>query len=231
MPEEPVRVVIIDDHPIFRSGLRAQFETDASIEVVDEFATADEAVAAVLRLRPTVTLMDLRMPRRSGEKPTHCGVDAIREILRGWPTAIIIVVTAHCEIGQVREALSAGVRGYLLKEDDPSDFVSKMLLAARGSGVFSPAVTDLLPMLVPEASNGARPFGRLGDREHQILELLAQGMTNDAIARRLSLSPKTVANRISEIYTKLDVDDREAARALALDKGLGTRRDGSETPG
>ncbi|HEV2783665.1 MAG TPA: response regulator transcription factor [Actinophytocola sp.] len=229
MHDQLLRVVIVDDHPIFLSGLRAQFAIYDDIEVVGEFITADAAIEAVPELKPSVTLMDLTLPERAGAEATFCGVTAIREIRHRWSDAGILVVTSYSEPELVREVISAGVCGYLLKQDDPTDFVQKMRLAANGVGVFSSPIRRLLPALVPEVSNGIRPFRQLTNREHDVLDLVARGMTNAEIARRLDVAEKTVANGVSTIISKLGVTDRKKAGELARARGLGRPQNG-ESP-
>jgi DNA-binding NarL/FixJ family response regulator len=223
--DDPLRVVMVDDHPIFLRGLHAQFNADPSIEVVGELATAEDAVAAVLRLRPSVTLMDLRIPRRPGEDASYCGADAIREIRRAWPDALIVVMTTYRDPERVRDALSAGACGYLLKEDDSAEFVQKVRLAARGNGVFSDRITKLLPAFMRQSVNGVRPFPQLTDRLREILDLAARGMTNVQIAKELYLEEKSIYNRFREIREKLNVSSRQEAIDQARAAGLGRQLD------
>jgi DNA-binding NarL/FixJ family response regulator len=237
--KEPLDVAVVDDHPFFRDGVRAQFDTaDPRIVVVGEFTTADDAVAAVPELKPSVTLMDLRMPKSDGARSTFCGADAIREIRQRWPEAVIVVMTTYDDPDYVREALSAGARGYLLKEDDNADFIHKIRLVAGGDGVFSQSITDLLPALISVVSNGLRPFRQLTDRDHELLDLLARGLSCAKIARKLGLESKSVSNRLSEIRHKLQAKDREEVVSMARAAGLGRdtvdrfpENRGSHTPG
>jgi DNA-binding NarL/FixJ family response regulator len=230
VPDELLRVVIVDDHPIFLAGLRTQFEVHDDIVVVGEFTTAEAAIEAVPELKPSLTLMDLTLPMRAGAEATFCGVTAIQQIRHRWSEAGILVVTSYSDPEQVREVITAGVCGYLLKQDDPKDFVLKMRLAADGVGVFSSPIRRLLPALVPEVSNGIRPFRQLTNRELDVLELIAREMSNAEIAKRLNLTQKTVANMVSPILGKLAVTDRKKAGELARARGLGRLQTGREPP-
>jgi DNA-binding NarL/FixJ family response regulator len=229
--KEPLDVAVVDDHPIFRDGVHAQFDAaDPSIEVVGEFTTADDAVAAVPELKPSVTLMDLRMPKKGGAKSTFCGADAIRDIRQRWPAAVIVVMTTYDDPDYVREALSAGARGYLLKEDDNANFIHKIRLIADGVGVFSQGITNLFPAFIPMVPNGLRPFRQLTDRDHELLELLARGLSNAKIAGKLGLESKSVSNRLSEIRQKLQAKDREDIVSMAQAAGLGRGNSGLTLP-
>jgi DNA-binding NarL/FixJ family response regulator len=215
---------------MYRAGLRAQIEVDPGVVVVDEFATAHDAVAAILELRPDVSFMDLRIPRRKGEDATYCGADAIGTIRQSWPEAVIVVLTTYSEDERVREALHAGARGYLLKQDESTDFVQQLRLVAEGKGVFDRRIVDRLPFLVAAHSNGRRPFRELSPRENDVIEEVALGKGNDEVARVLGIRKKTVENMLPRIFAKLQVNNRQDAISRARAEGLGGEQFGSKSP-
>jgi DNA-binding NarL/FixJ family response regulator len=225
--DEPLEIAVVDDHGTYRRGLRAELEADSGITIVGEYSTADDAVSAIPELRPDVTLMDLRIPRRKGQEATYCGADAIRDIRKVWPEAVFIVLTMYRDDERVREAIRAGVRGYLLKEDESIDFVQAIRLVAGGKGVFDRHVVNLLPSLVPPLDGIPKPFPELNNRQHEILALLVAGMSNGEIAKKLEIQKKTVENNLPLMYDKLQVKDRGGAIARARAAGLGLPGNGN----
>ncbi len=217
----PLRIVIVDDQRIFRDGLCAQFDFDDNFEVVGQYANAADAVAAVLRLRPDITLMDLQLPKTEGERASHCGASAIKQIKNSWPKATIVVVTMYEDAEQAREALAAGVCGYLLKSDERTDYAQVLPQIASGQCVFDRHIVDFLPTIVSNTTNGRYPFRQLTRRENEILDLATRGLSNHEIARELNLSRKTVANRFADIFSKLDVANRNEAVQKGQAAGLG----------
>jgi DNA-binding NarL/FixJ family response regulator len=211
-----LRVLIADDHPVFRGGLRALLATDPEVEVVAEAANGAEAIAASAREQPDVVLMDLHMP--------DCdGVQATREILEHAPHIAIVVLTMFDDDDSVFAAMRAGARGYLLKGINQAEIVRAVHTVGAGGAVFGPAVAQRVVEFFTLA--GARPtvaFPQLTDRERGVLDLLAQGLPNSQIARRLVISEKTVRNHVSNIFTKLAVADRAQAVVRAREGGLGT---------
>jgi DNA-binding NarL/FixJ family response regulator len=206
------RVVIADDHPLFREGLRALLD-GIGVDVVGEAADGAEALAAVREHRPDVIFMDLRMPVLSG-------VEATRRISTEWPDTAVLVLTMSEDAASLQAALGAGARGYLLKESTKDDVRRALEAVTRGDLVVGArAATQVRTAL--HAAGRSTPFPQLSEREHEVLELLARGLSNAAIAQRLFLAEKTVRNRISAVLAKLDVESRSAAIARARDAGMG----------
>lgn len=210
-----VRVLIADDHPLFRFGLRALLSADMYVEVVGEAADGHEAVQQAEMTKPDVILMDIGMPGLSG-------LQAAEVILQSNPGTNILILTMF-EDDSVVSAMRLGTRGYLLKGASGDEILRAVHAVSGGSGVFSPVITQRLTEFFRSADKvaGSTVFPELTDREREILELIAQGLTNTAIAERLYLSPKTVRNRVSEIFDKLQVADRGEAIVRAREAGLG----------
>ena len=213
---ETLRILIADDHPLVRTGLSTILAGVPGFEVVGQAATGQEAIDLTATVRPDVIVMDLQMPDVSG-------VIATREILAVYPETRILVVTLFADEDSVLLALRAGARGYVLKDADEQELIEAVRAVARGTGVFSEAVTNRLLNSVSggrqSKSDGA--FSNLTEREREILDLLAAGRSNGQIARQLNLSPKTVANYTSTIFAKLQVTDRAEAIIMAREAGLG----------
>ena len=216
MPTERLRVLIADDHPMFRTGLRALLSADQETEVLGEATTGEEVVALAATLRPDVILMDIQMPGMSG-------IEATRQILRASPHIRILMVTMFEDDQSVFTAMRAGARGYVLKGAHPDEILRAIQAVGSGEAIFSPAVAtrmlDFFSNLNPAAL--PHPLPELTDRERAILDLIAQGQSNTVIARRLVLSPKTVSNYVSSIFSKLQVADRAQAMLRAREAGLG----------
>jgi len=211
----PIRVVIADDHPLFRDGLRAMFESEADIELVGEAATGLEAVSLAGQLLPDVALMDIRMPDLDG-------IEATRRVIAESPNTRVLVVTMFEDDDSVLAAMRAGARGYVVKGMRSSDAIRAIRAVAAGEAIFSPAIASRLLSMLAEASPAARPavFPELTERERQTLELIAQGHKNAVIAERLHLSPKTVRNYVTSIFDKLQLADRSQAIVKAREAGL-----------
>ncbi|MGW0196688.1 response regulator [Nonomuraea sp. NPDC003201] len=198
-----LRVMIVDDHPIVREGLRGMLQAEPDLEVVGEAGSGDEAVVVVPRLRPDVILMDLRMP----------GGDGVSAIERLGPGHRVIVLTTYEDDGEILQAVSAGAAGYLLKDVSRADLASAVRAAAGGRTVLSPSVAARLA--------GRRPaVPVLSEREREVLELVAQGLTNGEIGRRLFIGEATVKTYLLRVFGKLGVSDRTSAVLAALDLGL-----------
>ena len=214
----PVRVVIADDHPMFRYGLRAVLAASAEVEVVGDAADGSHLVALVEQAQPDVVLTDLAMPGLDG-------ASAARQILDRFPGIGVLVLTMHEDDEALFGALRAGARGYLLKGADREEIVRAVLAVACGDAVYSAAVARRIVDFFTGAHQTytAQVFPELTGREREILDLVAAGMGNHEIARRLFLSEKTVRNNVAAILTKLQVPDRAAAVAKARDTGLGTQ--------
>lgn len=209
-----IRVVIVDDHAVFQEGLRALLSRVPEIEVVAAAATTDEAVETVAEQRPDVVLMDLHLPGDGG-------VAATSAISKAGTAGAVLVLTVNSESAYVRRALHAGARGYLLKDAQPDAIIRAILSVHDGQFVFDAGVAG--PVLDSAAEPQARQaFPTLTQREYEILERLARGLRNDAIAARLGISVKTVQNTVSAIFLKLGARDRAQAVSLARDAGIGT---------
>ncbi|MET0840227.1 MAG: response regulator transcription factor [Marmoricola sp.] len=213
----PLRVVVVDDHPLYREGLATALESMPGVEVVGEAGDGETALEVVGRLRPSVVLMDLHMPGTNG-------IDTTRELVRRDPDVAVLVLTMLEGEESVFAALRAGARGYLLKGAGRAEIERAIRTVAEGEVVFSPAVAGrVLAWFRSGASAGdvATPFPELTEREREVLDLVARGLTNAEIARRLVVSDKTVRNHVSNVFAKLHVTDRASAVARARDAGLG----------
>ena len=216
---EPIRVLVADDHPVFRRGMRAILGAEPDTELVGEATDGEEAVARALELRPDVILMDLNMPKMTG-------IEATRRILEACPDTAILMLTMFEDDKSIFAAMRAGARGYVLKGADGAETLRAIHAVADGEAIFGPTIARRLteyfatPGRVSE-NTSARGFSNLTEREHEILSLMADGYTNTAIASRLYLSPKTVRNYVSSIFTKLEVADRSQAIVRAREAGFG----------
>lgn len=212
--EEPVTVVLVDEQPLFREGLRNSLDSANGFEVVGEAATVADGVGLCLEHRPRLVLLGLR-DTGSGES------EAIELLCRGDLGCEVVVMATAAHDTAVIDALSAGARGYLLKSARPAEVVRALGVATDGHAVLDPAIARRLPrLLAPPAPR--RPFPQLTERELQILELVAAGHNPETVARRLSLKDKTIRNNLSLIYTKIHVADRAQAVLKARAAGLGT---------
>lgn len=203
-----VRVVIVDDHPLVVDGLRMALEL-ADMDVVGTAGTAAAAVEAVRRQRPDVVVMDIQLPDGSG-------IDATRAVLEAAPDTAVLMLTMLEERDTLAAAMRAGARGYVVKGASRDEIVRAVTAVADGQVIFGSRVADDLLAEVIALPHARRLDERaLTDREHQILAGLADGLTNGAIAARLGISAKTVANHVSTLLTKLQVTDRAQAALLA----------------
>ncbi|ETK33852.1 LuxR family transcriptional regulator [Microbispora sp. ATCC PTA-5024] len=203
-----IRVLIVDDHPVVREGLRGMLESADGVAVAGEAGSGDEAVARAAALRPDVVLMDLRMP--GGD-----GVSATTRILAGHPDARVIVLTTYENDQDIIRAVEAGAAGYLLKDTSRADLLAAVAAAVRGETVLSPSVATRLVTRLRTP-----PGGSLSRRETEVLALVARGLTNAEIGRELFISETTVKTHLLRIFGKLGVSDRTAAVTTALDRGL-----------
>jgi DNA-binding NarL/FixJ family response regulator len=213
--EEAVRVLIADDHPLFREGMRGRLDRVADIEVVGEAASGDEAVEMARKLELDVILMDIKMPGLNG-------IEATREILRANPRISVLVLTMFEDDDSVFAAMRAGAKGYLLKDSGGEGVVHAIRAVASGEAVFGPGVAErIIGFFSAPRSAPQRAFPELTEREEEILSLVAQGKSNQEIARQLFVSLKTVRNHVSNILLKLQVADRAQAVIRARDAGMG----------
>jgi len=210
-----IRILIADDHPVFRYGLRALLAAEPTTEVIGEATTGEEAIAKASSLQPDVILMDLNMPGING-------IEATRRILEMTPHMSILVLTMFDDDDSIFAAMRAGARGYLLKGAEGEETVRAIHAVSSGEAIFSPAIARKLMQYFGARRPTAPPqaFPELTEREREILTLIAQGYTNTAIAEKLVLSPKTVRNHVSNIFSKLQVADRAEAIIRARDAGL-----------
>jgi len=210
-----IRVLIADDHPFFRFGLRARLSVEPQIEVVGEAVTGKEAIALAVALDPNVILMDLNF------KTGINGIEATRQIRQTHPEIEVLVIT-YFDDHSVFEALKAGARGYLLKDAEVDAAVSAIHAVSRGEAIYSPAIAQRVIDYInaPRSMVGSQAFPELTKREHEILALIVRGYTNTAIARQLYIEEGTVRNHVSKIYDKLHVLSRLDAIRLAQERGV-----------
>jgi DNA-binding NarL/FixJ family response regulator len=209
----PVRVVVVDDHIVFREGLRALLARVEEIELVGEAATTDQAISVTVSTRPDVVLMDLHLPGEGG-------VAATKQIISTDGAAAVLVLTMYSDDSHLQRALQAGARGYLLKDAEPDAIVRAVLAVHNGQVIFDQGIAgQVIAATLKPPSEG--PFPSLTEREFEILDKMSRGLRNDAIAARTGLSIKTVQNNVSAILLKLGATDRAQAVVLARDAGLG----------
>lgn len=212
---EDLRVVIADDHPVVREGLAALLSTLPGISVVGLASNGKEAIRAAVAEQPHVLVMDLHMPEVDG-------FAAIREIARVAPQVAILVLTMLSDDDSVFAAIRAGARGYVLKGAHQEEISRALRSVAAGEAIFSPGVaTRILDLFSGRRSAPEAPFPELTSREREVLDLVATDISNVAIASRLGMAPKTVANHLSSIFAKLRVADRAQAVVRARQEGLG----------
>ena len=214
--ERPVRVLIADDHAVVREGLRAVLGSEPDMEVVGEAATGKEVLERAADLRPDVILMDIQMPGING-------IEATRRIIAANQEIGVVILTMYEDDDSIFSAMRAGARGYVLKGAHPSQILKVLRAVADGEAYFGPEIARRLMdfFSAPKPPSPAEAFPELTTRERDILDLIAQGRSNAKIARRLYLSPKTVGNHISHIFTKLQVADRAQAIIRAREAGMG----------
>ena len=210
-------VVLVDDHPVFRKGLRTLLE-ELDVEVLGEAGGGEVGVELALRVRPDVVLMDVQMPGLDG-------VEATRRLVAAWPDAQVLVLTMVADDSAVFAAIQAGALGYLLKGSGLDEIDRAVSSVATGQAVYGPEVARRLRAFFRAGGGAAQPFPELTDREREVLGLMAEGLNNTDISRRLFLSDKTVRNRVSAIFAKLGVPDRAAAIVRAREAGLGSPRE------
>jgi DNA-binding NarL/FixJ family response regulator len=216
MDSERIRVLIADDHPLFRDGIHGLLDSVPDTEVVGESASGEEAVMLAEALQPDVILMDIKMPGING-------LQAMREILHTSPHIHILIVSMLEDDDSVFAAMRAGARGYVPKGSNQGEMLRAIRAVANGEAIFGPGIAQRLIgfFSASRPSVQSRIFPELTEREAEILALIAQGRTNEEIAGQLVLSLKTVRNHVSNIFSKLQVADRAQAIIRARDAGLG----------
>lgn len=212
---EQIQVLIADDHTLFRAGLHALLKLFPDIQVVGEASTGEDVIAKAEALQPDIILMDIQMPGVNG-------IEATRRIVHTSPNIGIIVVTMFEDDNSVFSAMRAGARGYILKEAGEEEVLRAIRAVAQGEAIFGPAIAMRLVHFFSKPHMESNPvFPELTGREREILNLIARGETNAEIVRLLVLSPHTVRNHISNIFSKLQVADRAEAIIRARGAGLG----------
>lgn len=213
---EPIRVLIADDHTLFRDGLRSLLVSIPDIKVVGEASNGKEVLKLAVEYQPDVILMDIQMPDING-------IEATRQILRASPHIGIVVLTMFQDDDSVFAVMRAGARGYVLKGADQGVLLRAVRAVANGESLFSPEIAARLMQFFASLEPASRPelFPELTEREREILSFVADGQTNAEIAERLVISMKTVRNHVSNIFSKLQVADRAQAAIRAREAGLG----------
>ncbi len=212
---DPVRVLVADDHPLYRDGLAGLLDATDDLAVVGQAEDGARAVALAEELTPDVVVLDLKMPVLDG-------IEAARRIVAAAPHTAVLMLTMFDDDALVFRAIRAGARGYVLKGADPVAVLAAVRAVARGEAVFGADLAGRLTDWFATAPADLGPFVQLTSREHEVLDLLARGLANPAIAERLGISAKTVRNVVSNVLVKLQVVDRAAAIARARDAGLGS---------
>jgi DNA-binding NarL/FixJ family response regulator len=211
-PAKPISVVIIDDSPIIRLGLRSALEDYPDITIIAEAGTAGDGVAAVGKHKPDVVLLDLSLPDRPG-------IQACREIVRTRPQAKVLILTSNSNERNVQEAMLAGAKGYLLKDNDGATLAAALRTVAEGNPVLDPTMAGQVLNLVKQRGSltAAEKFNQLSHQERRVVAFLSQGMTNKEIGDQLGLTEKTVKNYLATIFTKLNIARRAQAAALYVE--------------
>ncbi|NJC97944.1 MAG: DNA-binding response regulator [Anaerolineales bacterium] len=208
-----LRIFIADDHAIVREGLRSLLATEPDLELVGEANDGVQAVDKVRALKPDVILLDLMMPRMDG-------VEAITEIKKDWQDARIIILTSFSDDEKVFSAIRSGALGYLLKESSPDELLKAIYSVSRGEGFLSPGIASKVMREINQPPKLPPTKDPLTERENEILQLVAQGLTNDQIAEKLVVSERTVRTHVSNILAKLQLANRTQAALYALKEGL-----------
>jgi len=211
---KPVRLLLIDDSPIIRLGLRGALEDYADIQIVGEAGNATDGVAAVGALKPDVVLLDLHLPDKSG-------FHACRELLKLRPQTRVLILTSNSNERNVQEAMNAGAQGYLLKDNDGAALAAGIRNIAEGNAVLDPSMAGQVLNLVKRRPglSAAEKFSQLSFQERRVVALLAAGMTNKKIGEQMNLTEKTVKNYLATIFTKLNIERRSQAAALFVESG------------
>ena len=215
MSDEAIRVLLADDHPVYRDGLAALLSSVDGLEVVGTAANGEDAVALAGELQPDVVVMDVQMPGLDG-------IEATRRLTAASPHIGVVMLTMAEEDATLFSAMQAGARGYLLKGANQAEITRAVVAVARGEAIFGPAIARRIAEFFAAGPSGPETaFPQLTARELEVLDLVARGLENRRIARELHLSDKTVRNHVSNIFAKLHVADRAEAIVRARDAGLG----------
>ena len=207
-----IRVLLVDDSPIIRLGLRSALEDYSDILIVAEAGTAAEGVAAVGQHKPDVVLLDLHLPDKTG-------FQACRELLKLRPQTQVLILTSSSSERNVQEAMTAGAQGYLLKDNDGAALAAGLRAVAAGNAVLDPSMAGQVLNLVKHRTglSAAEKLNQLSHQERRVVALLADGMTNKQIGEQLGLTEKTVKNYLANIFTKLNIERRTQAAALYVE--------------
>ena len=211
---KPIRVLLVDDSPIIRLGLRSALEDYPDLVIVGEAGSAAEGVAAVARLKPDVVLLDVHLPDKSG-------LQACRELLKVRPQTQVLILSSSESERNVQEAMTAGARGYLLKDNDGATLAAALRTVAAGQSVLDPSLAGQVMNLVKHGGtpNAAEKLRQLSPQERRVVALLADGLTNKEIGDQLGLTEKTVKNYLATIFTKLNIARRTQAATLFVEAG------------
>jgi DNA-binding NarL/FixJ family response regulator len=215
-----MRILIVEDHPMFREGLRKMLETVEEFEVVGEVGSGEEALEIAVKLKPTIILMDLNLPKMSG-------IEATQRITSVSPDIGILVLTMYDDDSSVFAAMRAGARGYLLKEANRNEIVRAIEAVGEGEAIFSPAIARRMMFYFEAKTKQVKTeaFPQLTEREREVLDYIARGKNNLDIAKSLGLNQKTIRNHVSNILNKLQASDRAQAIIMAREAGLGQEND------
>lgn len=211
-----MRVLLVEDHPMFRDGLARMLESVEDVEIVAEAGTGEEAVQLAEQLKPTIVLMDLNLPRMSG-------IEATKRIIQKQPNIGILILTMYDDDSSVFAAMRSGARGYLLKEANRNEIIRAIQAVGDGEAIFSPSIARRMMYYFEARSKQAQVdvFPQLTEREREVLDHIARGENNASIASGLGLNQKTVRNHVSNILSKLHASDRAHAIIMAREAGLG----------
>jgi two-component system response regulator NreC len=210
-----IRLMLVDDHEVVRSGLRMLLASESDLDIIGEAGTAEEAIASILDLKPDVVLMDIGLPDKSG-------IEATKEIKAKLPDVAVVALTIHEDAEYFFKMLDAGASGYVPKRAAPEELVSAIQSAANGEVYLYPSMAKLLvrDYLAGDSEDKEKQKDGLTEREHEVLILLAEGATNDEIGKKLVISPKTVARHRENIMHKLNLHSRTELVRYAIRKGI-----------
>jgi DNA-binding NarL/FixJ family response regulator len=219
-----MRVLLVEDHPMFRDGLARMLESVEDVEIVAEAGTGEEAVQLAEQLKPTIVLMDLSLPKMSG-------IEAAKRIIQKQPNIGILILTMYDDDSSVFAAMRAGARGYLLKEANRNEIIRAIQAVGDGEAIFSPSIARRMMYYFEARSKQAQVdvFPQLTEREREVLDHIARGENNADIASGLGLNQKTVRNHVSNILSKLHASDRAQAIIMAREAGLGKDKDNDKS--